>query len=427
MFKKIVLMMVALLAMVSISYAGYEFQTYTKSDFGLNWVRAWTKKMGPDGKFLMNYGNSTDQNLSNGPFVFEPATGIIEHHPNATGFAVEYNGSRMLFRLGYYDNKTTYRSLGDKNYEGMNDHNIFVGSQAGVSRIWDNGNKTIYPTLQGFDHLNFRDINNDNIIVGWATRNVINPDGTSYTEAKGVKYDYNNGMSMSFIEIENARVVTPQQINDLGDIVGNITFHDGTRTRFVLYGDGRLEYIDDFNGYLSGIDNNRNIVGYDASNEIVYYGKYISAYYDVTVSGQGGTTDYDGINTVAEGNEITITAIPNEGYGFTEWVGVPEDLKYNNPLTITVESDMNIVATFGLVPIDVTMEIDPSFNYIDNKKHDILTIRSKHISDMNLVEGETVPVEVTIKIEGKGVNGGDLYLKGYIDPYTDNGTVLKTD
>jgi hypothetical protein len=63
------------------------------------------------------------------------------------------------------------------------------------------------------------------------------------------------------------------------------------------------------------------------------------------VSGTGGTTDpAPGNYTYTAGTEVTITAKPETGYGFSSWSGsASEDI---NPLTITLDSDKTVTANF---------------------------------------------------------------------------------
>ena len=65
--------------------------------------------------------------------------------------------------------------------------------------------------------------------------------------------------------------------------------------------------------------------------------------YTLTVSsGEGGSVTTEG-GTYDEGTKVTITATPNEGYEFIKWEG--SDLT-NESLTITLNSNQNITATF---------------------------------------------------------------------------------
>jgi len=68
------------------------------------------------------------------------------------------------------------------------------------------------------------------------------------------------------------------------------------------------------------------------------------------IAGKGGTTDPEpGTYNYCDGTEVTIKAIPDEGYGFSQWIGdVPYGKENENPITITMDSDKWIKAKFIL-------------------------------------------------------------------------------
>jgi len=68
--------------------------------------------------------------------------------------------------------------------------------------------------------------------------------------------------------------------------------------------------------------------------------------YTVTVnSTAGGSTDQDGIHTVNHGDTLVINPTPNTGFNFTGWTGSVSGLA--DPLTVTVTSNMAIIANFA--------------------------------------------------------------------------------
>ena len=72
----------------------------------------------------------------------------------------------------------------------------------------------------------------------------------------------------------------------------------------------------------------------------------IPSAYTLTVSaGNGGTVSTSG-GTFASGTLVTIQATPNEGYLFQSWSnGIT-----NNPVSITISSNISITANFELIP-----------------------------------------------------------------------------
>jgi len=62
-------------------------------------------------------------------------------------------------------------------------------------------------------------------------------------------------------------------------------------------------------------------------------------------AGNGGTTDPSpGTYTYDEGTEVTITAIPDSGYEFSNWSGDASGA--DNPITVTMDGDKSITANF---------------------------------------------------------------------------------
>jgi hypothetical protein len=60
----------------------------------------------------------------------------------------------------------------------------------------------------------------------------------------------------------------------------------------------------------------------------------------------------EGAGTYAEGATATLTATANEGYEFVSWT-VGEEVLTENPLTLTVDKDIEVVATFKAVEVVV--------------------------------------------------------------------------
>jgi len=68
----------------------------------------------------------------------------------------------------------------------------------------------------------------------------------------------------------------------------------------------------------------------------------------IIAAGSGGTTDPSpGTYTYDEGTEVAIRAIPNSGYTFSGWSGDASGT--TNPITITMDSDKSITASFTAV------------------------------------------------------------------------------
>ena len=73
--------------------------------------------------------------------------------------------------------------------------------------------------------------------------------------------------------------------------------------------------------------------------------------YTLTVnSGAGGTVTRNPDQvSYSQGQQVTLTAVPNTGYEFTSWGG---DLSgSNNPTTITMDANKSVSAAFNLLPV----------------------------------------------------------------------------
>jgi surface protein len=79
--------------------------------------------------------------------------------------------------------------------------------------------------------------------------------------------------------------------------------------------------------------------------------------YTVDVSStDGGSVDPSGSDEYEEGEEIEIKASPNDEYMFSGWTGDVESS--DNPLTLTVDQDYELIANFGVVSYELTVNTD---------------------------------------------------------------------
>mgnify|MGYP001626249632 FL=1 len=88
-------------------------------------------------------------------------------------------------------------------------------------------------------------------------------------------------------------------------------------------------------------------VGWQAPLKYIYFTVGRPATYSVTISaGAGGTTDPSpGTYTYTKGQQVTIRALPNNGYEFAGWT-VDGATRSENPLTLTVDRNMSVSAGF---------------------------------------------------------------------------------
>ena len=65
-----------------------------------------------------------------------------------------------------------------------------------------------------------------------------------------------------------------------------------------------------------------------------------------TASSNGHGTVSPEEDAILYGETFTVTATPEDGYFFAAWSGVPDVLKCDNPITLTVTEPLNLTATF---------------------------------------------------------------------------------
>lgn len=68
---------------------------------------------------------------------------------------------------------------------------------------------------------------------------------------------------------------------------------------------------------------------------------------EIKVEGEGITEPEEGTHIYEHGEEVTITADPDEGWAFTNWTGnVPEGEEEENTITVIMDNDKEITAVF---------------------------------------------------------------------------------
>ena len=129
------------------------------------------------------------------------------------------------------------------------------------------------------------------------------------------------------------------------------------------------------------------------------YDVKIVRYYDVILdAGLGGAIDQQG-GRIAEGTEITITAIPAEGYHFEKW----SDDTTANPRTIVINGDITLSADFAVNTYKLVYMVDGAVYKEDSVDFGtILTPESYPVKEGHTFSGwdglpETMPArDVTV-------------------------------
>ncbi len=125
--------------------------------------------------------------------------------------------------------------------------------------------------------------------------------------------------------------------------------------------------------------------------------------YTLTVSaGEGGSVTTEG-GTYDEGTNVTITATPNEGYEFIKWEGNDST---NESLTITLNSNQNITATFeqlNAIFLDDNGVTIKSYDFavvgeVYELFDDSFTVVDKNLLTTMIANGDDITKTVTTKV-----------------------------
>ena len=101
--------------------------------------------------------------------------------------------------------------------------------------------------------------------------------------------------------------------------------------------------------YSFTVTENATYTAYFSQTPVTYY----TITTNVTPSGSGTVT---GGGTYPAGSSITLEAIPNNGYAFSQW----QDGSTSNPRTLTVNGDATYTATFTQLQYTITTSISPA-------------------------------------------------------------------
>ena len=137
-----------------------------------------------------------------------------------------------------------------------------------------------------------------------------------------------------------------------------------------VYEPGKASYTQN---YAITLDNSSISASIPVENEL----------YQVNYSATGGTISADVANgeRVLKGTQVTLTTAPNSGYSFVQWLVNGKAVSSSSTLTITVDSNMNIIADYswtgGTVnpgkpsqPSQPSEPTTPGSKFVDVKKDD---------------------------------------------------------
>ncbi len=129
--------------------------------------------------------------------------------------------------------------------------------------------------------------------------------------------------------------------------------------------------------------------------------------HNVTITASEGGTAKSNKTQVGHNGQVTLTATPNEGYGFVNWTVEGKEVSTENPYTATITAEATFVANFEALPI-----------YAVSVSSNDDAMGTAAISATEAIEGETVTLTATPNegysfvnwtVEGKEVSTQNPY------------------
>jgi uncharacterized repeat protein (TIGR02543 family) len=157
-----------------------------------------------------------------------------------------------------------------------------------------------------------------------------------------VTVDSDKTITANFILLPSYTVSTSANPLDGGSVIGGGSYYEGSTA--ILTANPAAGYV--FTGWSGDVSGMENPIQVQVNSDKTITANFtLAAAYTVTASAnpsEGGAVDGGG--SYNAGDTATLTAIPAEGYVFIGWSGDATGI--DNPLSVAVDSDMNITANF---------------------------------------------------------------------------------
>ena len=197
----------------------------------------------------------------------------------------------------------------------------------------------------------------------------------------GSANSYSSQWSQYFVNIEeicDSITITVSSANDsMGTVLGGGEYEFGASATITAIPNESYSFVSWNDG---NTDNPRTITVTEDATYIAIFeeGEEVIRYTITVLSANGSMGTVSGGGEYEVGTEITITAIPNEGYHFVTW----NDGNTDNPRTITITEDATYIASFeegvGIESRDMLSELafypNPTSGIITFNRSDIMKV-----------------------------------------------------
>ena len=150
-------------------------------------------------------------------------------------------------------------------------------------------------------------------------------------------------------EIPSEYTVTVTCDPQYGQVSGGGTYKDGSEVTITATANTGYAFTQWSDGNK---DNPRKVT---VTADVTYTAEFALQTYVVSATCDPQQGQVTGGGTYPYGSEVTLTAVPNEGYAFTQW----SDGNKDNPRKVTVTADATYTAEFALQTYVVSVTCDP--------------------------------------------------------------------
>jgi len=186
------------------------------------------------------------------------------------------------------------------------------------------------------------------------------PDGEEDAEEITIIMDEDKTITANFVELDKFNLTI--EIEGNGSTIpeeGNYTYYDGENVT-VKATPGENWYFVNWTGDYKGTEEEINITMDEDKSITAHFEELDKFNLSIYVEGEGSTNPEEGNHTYYDGENVTIEAIPDDGWRFFGWTGdYPEGEEKEEEINITMDEDKTITVWFVEIPTyELTIEIE---------------------------------------------------------------------